>query len=130
MQIRFADSRIEPDTIRVDAGVPVSVVVSNRDTNRHEFVVGRDELNGMFRQPLFRGIPVTFSGPALTAEPAAHNSPLPGSAADAVHADVAISLAPGQSAGLTMIVPASRGGVWQIACFIPGHTERGVLIVH
>ena len=129
LRVQFVAGRIRPDTIRIRAGFAVGLIVSNRDATRHEFVVGREEGAGIFRQPFFRGVPVRSSGPTLAAEPPTHDTSRTGSTGDLVHPNVALSLAPREAAALSFTAPAERRGVWQIACFIPGHGERATLIV-
>ena len=127
-----------PESLRIPAGRPVTLVIRNVGRVSHEFMAGRDVEGNDFRQDLFADLHVNIE-PAEMAE--GHDEHT-----DAGHADVAhdapaetehahgeehehgtmVEAAPGEVFLMTFTLPEDRRGEWTTGCFLSGHYEAGM----
>jgi uncharacterized cupredoxin-like copper-binding protein len=101
IEVTLSDAlRIEPATMKVPAGVPVTFVVTNTGVIEHEFVVGDEEAQ------------------------AEHEAEMGGQTG--MHQDeaTAIGVSPGQTKELTLTFPAA--GTTLAGCHVAGHYAAGM----
>lgn len=119
IQVVMTDYAFTPNQLTLQVGKTYEVVLINRGSSEHEFLVGRGgriaaaEEGGEegFKENFFGGIDVTveFEGGMLgTAELEE------------------VEVEPGHEVTLTFTVPAGKQGAWEMACFVPGHYELGM----
>ncbi|MFM8577081.1 MAG: plastocyanin/azurin family copper-binding protein [Limnohabitans sp.] len=103
IEVRMDDTmRFAPDSLQVQAGETIRLVVHNAGKVEHELVLGTDE-------------DIREHAEALTKRTDHSHSHAGGAA---------ISLAPGRSGELGVTFP--KAGTVQMACLIPGHYEAGM----
>lgn len=135
--IRLDDEQMVPDTVRLQAGQPVQLLVCNTGEHQRELLVGRGLGASGFAESFFRGVTVTeMEGGVLASESPARSpeSPLTAAPADAphAHANVAFLLHPGASAFIRFVPPPEKSGRWQMGSFRAqryGAGTRGTWIV-
>ena len=105
VEVRMDDTmRFTPDTLQVQAGETLRLVVHNAGQIEHELVLGSDAKIREHAEEMKKG--------------AAHSH-------DHSHAGgAAITVAPGQTGEL--VVTFAEAGEVQMACLIPGHYEAGM----
>ncbi len=103
IEVRMDDTmRFAPDSLQVQAGETIRLVVHNAGKVEHELVLGTDEDIREHAEAMKKGTDHSHS-----------------------HAGgAAISLAPGRSGELVVTFP--KAGTVQMACLIPGHYEAGM----
>jgi uncharacterized cupredoxin-like copper-binding protein len=116
-RITMTEFAFDPAEVTVPAGEPLRLVLTNDGELPHEFMVGRGPMpgDGGYGQDLLDGL-----HPAVTPPDAV------GTDAHDAHAGFMVLLDPGETAEVTVTVPADRAGEWEIGCFQPGHYEAGM----
>lgn len=90
--------------IELPAGESIMVRLVNEGAAAHEIHFGRDaDLEGRFYREDLLG---------TEGEHGAHGF-------------MAVVLQPGESSALMFVIPETKRGEWEIACFMPGHYEGG-----
>lgn len=104
IEVTLSDAlRIEPATMRVPAGVPVTFVVTNIGVSEHEFVVGDEEAQ------------------------AEHAAQMGGRTGMHDDEETAIGVSPGETKELTLTFPAA--GTTLAGCHVAGHYAAGMKAV-
>lgn len=103
IEVRMDDTmRFAPDSLQVQAGETLRLVVHNAGRIEHELVLGTDEDIREHAEAMKKGADPSHS-----------------------HAGgAAISVAPGRTGEL--VVTFAKSGTFQMACLIPGHYEAGM----
>ena len=135
--VRLEEERIVPDTVHLQAGRAVELLVCNTGKHARELLIGRGQAGRDFAEPFFQGVTVTeMQGGVIAAEWPARSpeSPLTAAPADAPHAHphLAFLLQPEQSASLRFAPPAAKRGTWEMRSFRGQQYERssrGIWIV-
>lgn len=119
IEVVLSDYAFSPNQLTLQVGKTYEIVLINRGSSEHEFVVGRGgrvsaaEEGGEegFQENFFEGIDVTvaFEGGMVGAEELGE-----------------VEVEPGHQVTLTFTVPAGKQGSWEMACFVPGHYELGM----
>ena len=130
--VRLEDELIVPDTVRLQSGEPVELLVCNTGDYQRELLIGRGRAASGFADAFFRGLTVTeMQGGVLAAEWPARSpeSPLTAAPADAphAHANVTFLLQPGDSASLRFVPPAEKRGHWRMGSFRAQRYESGTI---
>ncbi len=141
IEVTLQEFTISPTPLRIPAGKPVVLVITNHGLIPHEFMAGREARDGAFAHDLFAAVEVTMSdedpsGHAY-AEEAEHDEADEHDAAgehvhDAGAHGTMATADPGKTVYMTFTLPESRRGEWSTGCFLVGHYEagmHGVLIV-
>ena len=133
IEVTMADFSFSPAVLRIPANRPVTLAFVNTGAVEHEFMAGRNAVNGDFDADLFANVDVVMGSEDAAdhdhADPAAHEHADP---ADHAHADgqeshgTMVLLGPGTRSSMTFELPADRRGEWEMACFIPGHYDGGM----
>ena len=101
-----------PRSIELEAGETITLVLRNADNVEHEFMAGRDPLQGGgYKQDLL----ALFGLPAKPGEHAMGHSA----------EGVGIRVAPKGTESITFTVPGAFG-TYEIGCFVAGHYEAGM----
>lgn len=135
IEVTMSEFSFAPDTIRVPAGQPVTLVIKNAGLVPHEFMAGRGAGDGGFEHDLFADVHVnvTVVGAESEDEDEEHGHAEGGHGAAAEegehggddHGTMILATA-GQTVYMSFTIPASRRGVWTTGCFLPGHYQAGM----
>lgn len=130
--VRLEDERIVPDTVRLQVGERVELLVCNTGEHQRELLIGRGQAASGFAESFFRGVKVMeMQGGVLAAESPARSpeSPFTAAPADAphAHANVTFLLQPGDSASLRFVPPAEKRGHWRMGSFRAQRYESGTI---
>lgn len=111
IEVRMASFRYHPDTLHIPSEETVRLVLHNEGNFAHEFMAGRtvtDEMQG-YRQDLFEGVEV---GKSTGDERRSGQG-------DASRSRwTRLEVAPDSTQSLTFRLPASKGGEWEMGCFL------------
>ena len=135
IEVTLREFSFTPDTIRVPAGQPVTLVITNAGTIPHEFMAGHGMEEKGFEQDLFAGVHVNMTMGGMESEKGEHGHAGGGNEAAAEEEDEAgedhhgtmIMAAVGQTVYMSFTLPESRRGVWTTGCFLPGHARAGMI---
>ena len=89
----------------LEAGKMLMIVLRNEGKVRHEIRFGRDLLHD---QQIYNEDLIGY-----------------GTESRGAHGSFSVMLRPGESATLSLVIPANRAGEWEIGCFMPGHYSFG-----
>ncbi|MFV2007204.1 MAG: peptidoglycan-binding protein [Longimicrobiales bacterium] len=135
IEISQREFAFAPDTIRIPAGLPVTLVIRNEGVIPHGFNAGRDPGNGHFGEDLFEGVDVDGPMSAMTMEMTMEmdmGMDMGGGDHGQDDRGPMVLAQVGETMKLSFTLPESRRGVWNVSCFLAGHVEAGmhaVLIV-
>lgn len=131
IEISQREFTFAPDTIRIPAGRPVTLVIRNEGAIPHGFSAGRDPGNGHSVEDLFEGVDVEGS---MSAMDMGMDMDMNMGGGDQGHDNpgTRVMTQVGETMKLSFTLPESRRGLWNVRCFLAGHSEagmHGVLIV-
>lgn len=152
IEVTLDEFSISPSPLRIPAGRPVTLVITNIGQVPHEFMAGHESQGDDFAHDLFAGLEVEIAEAANTEpvgehehehaeehEPAGEHVHSESQAgvqehAEDEHADHAdghehgtmVELDAGQTFHMSFTLPESRRGQWSTACFLAGHYAAGM----
>ena len=136
IEVTLKEFAFVPDTIRVPAGQPVTLVIKNVGLIPHEFMAGRNAEDGDFEEDLLADLHVNMvMGEMAMEEGGGH-----GHAAAGGHEEEAeeqgehggdahgtmVTADAGKTVYMSFTLPETRRGVWGMGCFLPGHYQAGM----
>ena len=144
IEVTMAEFSFSPAVLRIPADRPVKLVFVNNGVVEHEFMAGRNAVNGDFEVDLFANVDVEMGSEEATdhddAGAAPHDHPAAAAAQDHPgmaahdHSDMMgqddhgtmVLAGPGLRSSMTFVLPGELRGEWEMACFIPGHYDGGM----
>ena len=134
IEVTLREFSFTPDTLRIPAGQPVTLVIRNAGAIPHEFMAGHGVEDNGFEQDLFADVHVNMTMAGMESEDGEHGHAEGGHDAEAEedelgadHHGTMIMAAVGQTVYMSFTLPASRRGVWTTGCFLPGHARAGMI---
>jgi uncharacterized cupredoxin-like copper-binding protein len=112
IEIEMKTFAFTPSALTLQPGEKVTLVLRNPDNVEHEFMAGREPMkDGGFKNDLLAKLDIE-------PKPKADHGQAHGTG-------IAVMVQPGRTQTLTFVAPA-EGGVFEFACFLPGHYEGGM----
>lgn len=132
IEVSMKEFAFGPDTLRIPAGKPVTLVFKNDGVVPHEFMAGREAEGGHFEHDLFEGLHINMMTGEMAEEAGGeHGHAAAGGHGGEDHGTMIMAQAK-ETVMMSFTLPESLRGAWNMGCFLPGHYEagmRGTIIV-